>query len=94
MGCPAKPKKSFLFIFDYDQPHDWEIYAIRRHIKGVSDTWIIREECAACGCRRKRHFIKDEDLLRRGFTIEKLREIDNDYFASWHRNRDGKLTDE
>lgn len=66
MGCPKKPKK-FLF-FNYEGKHDYHL--VRLDYYGASGKLFF--ECERCGCRKERS-LRDEDFVRRGFDLRKLR---------------------
>lgn len=92
MGCTKREKKKVFFgLFEVERPHQWEIIRIWRFMPRTSSTWRVEKECEYCGARKEEAFIKDTELIRQGIEAKHLRKIDQDYFASWHKKRDGEF---
>lgn len=72
MGCPKNPKK-FLGVFPYEGKHDLEL-------KGAHYLMFLtcEYECRRCGCRQDERLIDDEEMVRRGYDLKKIREKQGD----------------
>ena len=66
MSCPKNPKK-FLF-WTYEGKHKWRL--IQLDYYGATGKLIF--ECERCGSRKEKR-MRDEDFVRRGFDLRKLR---------------------
>jgi hypothetical protein len=68
MGCPKNPKK-FLRIIPYEGAHDLRLVQLEYYGSGGR----LFFECGRCGTQEKR-YLYDEELVRQGFDVKKLRE--------------------
>jgi len=68
MGCPKNPKK-FLRLIPYEGAHDYRL--VRLDYYGSAGKFFF--ECERCACRKERRML-DEEFVRQGFDLQKLRE--------------------
>lgn len=74
MGCPKNPKK-FLGLFRYEGKHDLELVGA-----SYLQRLTLDYECRRCGCRESERFIDDAEMVRRGYSLKKIRGKQQDDF--------------
>lgn len=67
MGCPKNPKK-FLGLIPYEGPHEFELRSATCLVY-----FTLQYECTVCGARHVRTPVWDEEMIRMGYDLRKIR---------------------
>ena len=72
MSCPKNRKTKLWGLISYEGEHEWKEHEIERASKW---RYRITLECRLCEVRDKM-LLGEEDMLRRGFDLKKLRMLE------------------
>jgi hypothetical protein len=69
MSCINNPKR-FWWV-KYYGPHKEKIVRFGKFMS-ENDFFMVQFECESCGAQRISHFVKEEELLEMGVSIDKI----------------------
>lgn len=75
MSCPKRPYKYFFGLFSGFKEHEWQITDVGVFMRSCFDgDYVVKYKCPHCELTDKRSFVSGEELMRAGYTIEQLKE--------------------